>query len=122
MTLLTGIDLMEIARIERAVTSRGERFLRRVYSHDELERYRGKPHSLAARFAAKEAVMKILDNGNTWLRFRDIEVLSEPGGRPYIRLRGKAAVEAARLGIGQMSVSLSHSREYAVASVVAATD
>jgi holo-[acyl-carrier protein] synthase len=109
MTQYIGIDIIEIARIEKAISRWGEPFLRRIYTDAELERYRRKPASLAARFAGKEAVMKLLGT--------DIETLSHPSGKPVLNLYGGARSHAAKLGIEEIAVSLSHSREYAIVSV-----
>jgi holo-[acyl-carrier protein] synthase len=112
-----GVDIIEINRIERAVTRWGDAFLDRVYTPAEKQNYRHRPESLAARFAAKEAVVKAL--GCKELVYRDIEIVSEPGQRPEVKLYGRAKAIAAELGISDLAVSLSHSRDYAVAVVSA---
>ena len=109
-----GIDIIEIGRIEKAITRWGERFLRRVYTGPELERYCKKPSSLAARFAGKEAVIKALGRRTGW---KEIEILSDPRGKPLVHLYGKAQNRANKLGLENLAISLSHSREYAVACV-----
>jgi len=109
-----GVDIIEVRRIDGAVRRWGERFLARVFTPAEVELCRRRPGSLAARFAAKEAVMKALGGAQRW---REIEVLSGARGRPVLRLRGNARARARRLGL-ELAVSLSHCREYAVASVV----
>jgi holo-[acyl-carrier protein] synthase len=114
-----GVDIIEIVRIKEAVNNWGETFLRRVYTDAELAAYRHKPSSLAARFAGKEAVMKLLGTGSMGVNWREVETLSHPGGRPLINLYGKAQSKADELGIKEIAVSLSHSREYAVACVSA---
>lgn len=114
-----GLDIIEIARIEQALGRWGERFLRRVYTQGELRICRGRASALAARFAAKEAVMKALGAGTQGVGWRDIEVLSNPDGKPLVYLRGRARKKAEKLGLGEIAISLSHSREYAIASVVA---
>jgi holo-[acyl-carrier protein] synthase len=111
-----GTDIIEIGRIRRAVERRGERFLRRVYTEAELELCGGKAPSLAARFAGKEAVMKLL--GAKGISWQDIEILAEPNGRPSVTLRGGAQRRAASQGIRDIDISLSHCREYAVAAAV----
>ena len=116
-----GVDIVEIARIKKAVLRWGERFLRRVYTEPELRMYRDKPSSLAARFAGKEAVVKSLGNQTGGVSWRDIEILSDPDGRPAVHLYGRAQNQADGLGLGRFAVSLSHSREYAVAFVVGET-
>ncbi len=111
-----GIDIIEIERIKRAITRWGESFLKRVYTEPELELYRKKPASLAARFAGKEAVIKTLQARG--IDLREIEILSEPDGRPLVRLYGRAEKQAAELGLTHLAISLSHSREYAIACAV----
>lgn len=128
--LYTGVDLIEIARIARAIDRWGERFLRRVYTPAELSAYRARLPSLAARWAAKEAAAKLLGAGLRGLggadanpdgavAWTEIEVLSDPQGRPTLRLYGRAAARSQALGLTQIAISLSHTREYAIASVVA---
>ena len=112
-----GIDIIEIARIEKAITRWGEAFLHRVYTDAELERYHKNSSSLAARFACKEAVMKLLGAGIYCIPLRDIETLSHPGGKPLVNLYGRALNKADELGLKEIAVSLSHSREFAIASV-----
>jgi holo-[acyl-carrier protein] synthase len=110
------VDIVEISRIEEAVASRGESFLKRVYTPAEVERYRKKMPSLAARFSAKEAVIKAL--ACKTLPLTDIEILSAPDGKPVLSLHGKAKQRAAEIGLTALDLSLSHSRDYAVACVV----
>jgi len=117
MAHYTGIDIIEIARIKKAVARWGEPFLRRVYTDSELKLYREKPASLAARFACKEAVMKLLGTGRRGIHWREIETLSHPSGKPLLNLYGNAQSKAGELGIKEIAVSLSHSKEYAIASV-----
>lgn len=114
-----GIDIMEIARIKRAITRRGENFLKRVYTEPELELYRRKPASLAARFAGKEAVIKALQTKG--IGTKEIEILSDPDGRPLVQLYGKAKRQADDLGLAHLAISLSHSKEYAIACAVGKT-
>ncbi|MEE8318162.1 MAG: holo-ACP synthase [Dehalococcoidales bacterium] len=116
MTLYTGIDIIEIGRIRQVIDRWGETFLRRIYTEAELEKYAGKPASLAARFACKEAVMKLLGTGRNGVGWREIETLSHPGGKPLVNLYGRAQSKADELGISEIAVSLSHSKEYAIAS------
>ncbi|HEU5103447.1 MAG TPA: holo-ACP synthase [Roseiflexaceae bacterium] len=130
--LYTGIDLIEIERIARAVERWGDRFLDRVYTPAELERYRARTSSLAARWAAKEAVSKLLGVGlrglggagrqEQALAWTEIEVLSDREGRPTLALHGRAAERAQALGLGLVALSLSHTREHAIASAVALAD
>ena len=112
-----GVDIIEIARIEKAVARWGERFLHRIYTDSELRLYRKKPSSLAVRFASKEAVMKLLGTGRKGVGWREIETLSHPSGKPWLNLCGRAQIEAKRLGLKEIAISLSHSKEYAIALV-----
>jgi holo-[acyl-carrier protein] synthase len=116
-----GVDIIEIARLERAIGRWGEGFLQRVYTDPELRLYRKKPSSLAARFAAKEAVIKALGKPNGVASLREIEILSDPNGKPLVNLYGKAKNQAQGLGLDKLAISLSHSREYAIAFVVGET-
>lgn len=119
--LRTGVDLIEVARIEAAVARHGERFLRRVYTAQELADSAGRPPSLAARFAAKEAAAKALGCGIGDVAWTEIEVVSGPDRQPALRLHGAAARLAGQLGLPAWSVSLSHTRTHALAFVAALT-
>ena len=112
-----GVDIIEIARLEKAIARWGEGFLRRVYTDPELKLYRKKLSSLAARFAAKEAVIKALGKPTRGVSLREIEILSDPGGRPVVNLYGKAQNQAHDLGLDKLAISLSHFKEYAIAMV-----
>ena len=123
MIVGTGIDLCEIARIQRATEVHGERFLQRIYTGAERAYCQRKRHtaaeSLAARFAAKEAGAKALGTGIArGVGWQDIEVTHLSGGRPTLLLHGRAAARAATLGVTAVHLSLSHGRDLAVASVV----
>ncbi len=85
-----GTDIIEIERVKHVLNRYGERFLNRVFTKDELEIYGHLPHALAASFASKEAVMKLLGTGNRGVAWREIETLNHPSGKPYIRLNGRA--------------------------------
>jgi len=113
-----GVDIIEIPRIARAIDRLGERFLRRIYTDRELQRYRNRVPSLATRFAAKEAIMKVLGTGFRGLSWQEIEILSAPSGKPVVHLHGKARTRAEALGIRSVTVSLSDSKEYAVAMAI----
>ena len=113
-----GIDIIEIARIQRAMDRWGESFLHRVYTEPELKLCRKNSSPLAVRFAGKEAVMKALGTGTKGISWREIEILAEPSGKPFVHLYGKAQDKADGLGLDKLAISLSHSREYAVAFVV----
>jgi holo-[acyl-carrier protein] synthase len=116
-----GTDIIEIERIHQTIERFGDRFLNRVYTKDELRIYGHHAHSLAASFASKEAVMKLLGTGNRGVAWREIETLYHPSGKPLIRLNGRAKKEADKLGIKEIDVSLSHSRAYATATAIGAT-
>jgi holo-[acyl-carrier protein] synthase len=113
-----GTDIIEIERIRQAIERWGDRFLLRVYTETELRLYGQRPHSLATSFASKEAVMKLLGTGNRGVAWREIETLYHPSGKPFIRLNGRAKKVADRLGIKEIDVSLSHSRDYATATAI----
>lgn len=124
MVLRTGIDLIEVARIRRAVEQHGERFLARIYTDCERAdcgaiTSPGRFPSLAARFAAKEAAAKALGTGIGRVRWVDIEVVCDENDCPSLILHGAAAELAGELSLTQWAVSLSHTHEHAVAVVVA---
>lgn len=119
--LRTGVDIVEIERVRSAIDAHGERFLRCVYTEAERACCGDRVESLAARFAAKEAVAKALGvgiwrEGVTWT---DIEVLRDARGAPALHLHGAAATLAAEQGLVTWSLSLSHHRTQAVAFVIA---
>jgi holo-[acyl-carrier protein] synthase len=114
----TGVDIIEIERIERALAKFGERFLGRVYTPLEAAFCRGRVSELAARFAAKEAVMKALGTGARGVAWREIEVLPNHRGNPLVSLHGRAAKREELNGLKELDISLSHSRDFAVAFVV----
>jgi holo-[acyl-carrier protein] synthase len=119
--LRTGVDLIEIERVEDAVARYGDRFLDRVFTPGERLACHGRAQSLAGRFAAKEAVAKALGTG-IWrqgISWTDIELLRADSGAPTLVLHGAAAARADSLGIAHWSVSLSHNRTQAIAVVVA---
>ena len=122
MIVGTGIDIAEVPRIAHAISRFGDRFLQRVFTEGEISYCDAKANRVeryAARFAAKEAGMKALGTGwNHGVRFRDIEVRRQPGGRPTIAFHGKAAEFAAKLGAVNVSLSLSHTAEQAIAQVI----
>jgi holo-[acyl-carrier protein] synthase len=113
-----GVDIVEIERIEKALARHGERMLGRVYTSLEVAFCRGRASELAARFAAKEAVMKALGTGARGVAWREIEVLPNHRGKPLVYLHGRAAARAERIGLTALDISMSHSREFAVAFVV----
>jgi holo-[acyl-carrier protein] synthase len=122
MIVGTGVDITEVKRIQAAVERFGQRFLKRVFTPAELRYCMAKPNAserLAARFAAKEAGMKAigtgLRHGVTW---QDVEVVRFPRQRPELQFHGKAAEFAARLGCKCTHLSLSHTKEQAIAHVI----
>jgi len=122
MVIGVGTDLAEIARIQQSITRFGDRFLQRIFTLAEIEycqRKKNAAESFAARFAAKEAAAKALgtgiSHGISWL---EIEVAREPQGRPFLLLTGRAAQRAQQIGVTRTSLSLTHSRETALAVVV----
>lgn len=117
-----GVDIIEIERIERALARWGDRFLNRVYTPAEVVYSRGRVSELAARFAAKEAVSKALGTGMQGISWREMEILGDERGKPLVRLHGRAQARAEYLGFTELDISLSHSRENAVAIVVAIED
>ena len=121
MTHYIGTDIIEIARVRQAIDRWGERFLRRIYTEPELNLYSHRPHSLAARFASKEAVMKLLGAKDKGMSWQDIETLTYPDGRPMLKLYGRAQSEASNLGIKEIVISLAHSRDYAMAAAIGTT-
>ena len=118
MLLIVGVDIIEIPRIRRVFEQYGDRFLHRIYTTREIAYCRGRAPQLASRFAAKEATMKALGTGVRGIHWRDIEVVRGRGQAPRIELHGTAQARAERLGLTDIALSLSHSREFAVASVV----
>jgi holo-[acyl-carrier protein] synthase len=122
--LSVGVDLVELDRIQRAVERHGERFLARIYTPEELARYRQRLPELAARFAAKEAVSKALGVGlnhisSHGIAWQEVEVLPDALGKPLLRLSGHAQALAEKQGLRSWAISLSHGRDYAIALVVA---
>ncbi len=120
MLLRTGVDLIEIARIEEVVRRHGRHYLQRVYTEAELKQAGRQVESLAGRFAAKEAVAKTLGTGIGEVAWKDIEILGDEQNAPTLNLYGAAASKAKQLGLSSWSISISHSTSHAVALAVAA--
>jgi len=122
MIVGTGIDIAEVRRIRQAIERFGDRFLHRIFTASEMRYCDSKANRMeryAARFAAKEASMKALGTGwNHGVRWRDCEVTRLPGGRPTIVFHGVAAEFAARLGVKNAALSISHTTEQAIAQVI----
>lgn len=123
MILGTGTDLMEISRVRRSIERFGDRFLHRVYTAQEIAYCRRKVHnaaeSFAARFSAKEAAAKALGTGIArGVSWTEIEVRRSPGQRPTVHFSGRAAECAETMGVRRSHLSLSHSRDFAIATVI----
>jgi holo-[acyl-carrier protein] synthase len=112
----TGVDIVEIGRVAELLRRHGDRFRTRVYTDREWEESGGRTESLAARFAAKEAVIKAL--GRREPALREIEVVRPPWSRPRLLLSGRAAEIAHEQSVQELSLSLSHTHDHAVAMVV----
>jgi holo-[acyl-carrier protein] synthase len=122
--LTVGVDLVTIARLERVLQRYRDRFLERVFTPAEITYCQGRTAELAARFAAKEAASKALGVGMRMIArdgidWRDVEVIGDSRGKPLIHLYGRAAERAGELGLTEWAISLSHTREHAIAFVVA---
>lgn len=113
-----GVDIIEIDRVEDVIRRHGDRFLKRIYTPDEIAHCRGRVAELAARFAAKEAVMKALGTGVRGVSWKDIEVLPNRRGKPLVFLYGRGAERAKTIELRGLEISLTHSKLYAIASVV----
>jgi holo-[acyl-carrier protein] synthase len=117
-----GLDIAEVDRIEAAIKRHGAPFLERIYTVREVaycERHKNKFERYAARFAAKEAAMKALGTGwRDGVRWRDIEVARQPSGKPTLHLEGVAQDFAARLGVKNISLTITHSGNLALAEVI----
>lgn len=117
-----GVDIAEVARIRSTIEKRGEAFLRRIYTPGEIaycERFKNKFERYAGRFAVKEAAMKALGTGwSRGVRWVDLEVIREQSGRPTLVIQGKAGKIAARLGVKNIAVSITHTAEQAWAQVI----
>jgi holo-[acyl-carrier protein] synthase len=117
-----GIDIAEVARVKAAIERHGETFLRRIYTAKEqeyCERFKNKYERYAGRFAAKEAAMKALGTGwSRGVRWVDVEVVRERGGRPTMKLAGEAAHIADRLNVKNIVLSITHTADQAFAQVI----
>lgn len=119
MKLSTGVDLVEIERIRDAIERHGDKFVARIFTEAEQRACNGRVPSLAARFAAKEAVSKALGCGIGDVGWLDIEVIGDENNAPRLYLHGAGEQLAKKLGLTKWSVSLSHTHEHAIALVVA---
>lgn len=110
-----GIDIIKVERIRDTLARFGSRFSHRVLTPAEQRYVRDRPETMAGRWAAKEAVSKVLGLGVRGIGWRDIEVERLPTGAPAVRLHGRAAARAEQLGMGRIALSISHESDYAVA-------
>jgi holo-[acyl-carrier protein] synthase len=110
-----GIDIIKVSRIRDSIARFGRRFPLRVLTESEDRYVRDRPETFAGRWAAKEAVSKVLGLGVRGIGWRDIEIERLPTGQPNVRLHGRAAARAEQLGMGRIAVSITHEAEYAVA-------
>jgi holo-[acyl-carrier protein] synthase len=118
-TLRSGVDIIEVDRIDNAILRHGQRFFDRFYTSQELIDSDGQTPSLAARFAAKEAVAKALGTGIGQVAWKDIEVVTGPRREPMLKLHGQAQELASSMGLTDWAISLSHTEQHAVAVAVA---
>lgn len=116
----TGVDMIEVERIDRAILRHGERFFDRFFTDQELIDAAGSTPALAARFAAKEAVSKALGTGIGDVGWKEIEIVYGERRQPELRLHGSARRTARALGLRAWAISLSHTHEHAIAMAVAA--
>ena len=119
MILRSGIDTIEISRLDEIRPAIRERFIQRVFTPIEIEQAHDRTEMLSGLFATKEAVSKALGTGISAVHWRDIEIIHLPTGQPTVRLHSMAAKVAQELGLTQWSVSISHDRDKAVAMAVA---
>jgi holo-[acyl-carrier protein] synthase len=117
--LSVGVDMIEISRIERAISRHGDRFYARFFTSQEREFCNDRPERLAGRFAVKEAVGKALGTGIGDVNWTDIEVVCDGRGKPELVLHNQAEALAAQLGLHQWSISLSHTETHAIGFAVA---
>ena len=119
MNLHSGIDIIEISRLDQVNPAIRRRFIKRVYTQAEIEQARNRSDSLTGLFAAKEAVSKALGTGIGYVHWQDIEIIHLPSGQPTVKLHGNARLVAEQKGLSTWSVSISHDREKVVAMAVA---
>jgi holo-[acyl-carrier protein] synthase len=110
-----GVDIIKVDRIRATLARFGSRFSARVLTQAERRYVRERPETMAGRWAAKEAVSKVLGLGVRGIGWQEIEIERLPTGQPAVRLHGRAAARADRLGMERVAVSISHEADYAVA-------
>ena len=121
MIVGTGVDIIEVERIKKALDEWGDRFLERVFTQREMDYANTKKfshESLAARFACKESVLKAFGDMQTGIQLKEIEVLNDPKGKPEIVLHGEAKEFAAKNRLDNIIVSMSHTSNYAVSNAI----
>jgi len=119
VNVAVGIDIIEVGRVRKVLEKHGERFLKRVYTINEVQQCRGKVTRLAGRFAAKEAISKALGTGLRGVTWREMEVVQLRSGRPTVTLRGNARRRAELLGLSAFDVSIADLAEFSIAIAVA---
>ncbi len=121
-TKAIGVDAVEVARIRALLAERGRAFKKKVFTRDELSIFEGAPDAhihIAGRFAAKEAVLKVLGTGlGQGVHWRDVEVLADGDGVPVVHLHGKAGDRARLLGIDRILLSITHTADLAMATAL----
>lgn len=117
--LTSGIDMIEISRIEAAIARHGDRFFRRFFTEQERNFCAGRASSLAGRFAVKEAVAKAMGTGIGDFNWTDIEVVCDGRGRPELVLHNRALELASTMGLETWSISMSHTRTHAIGLAMA---
>ncbi len=115
----SGIDIVNVNRVEQALKRWGDRFKKRIYTEKEVLYCRGKMSEFAARFAAKEAISKALGTGLRGISWREMEIVHDRRGKPLVNLYGRAKARAEELGLISFEISLSHTDDLAIAFVVA---
>lgn len=120
--LTTGVDLIEVARIERAAARHGDRFYHRFFTQQEIDFCQGRATSLAGRFAVKEAVAKAMGTGIGDFNWTDIEIVCDGRGKPELVLHNRAKHLAQEKGLHSWSISLSHTDTHAMGMAVALSD
>ena len=122
MEMAVGIDVIVISRVAKVLERHPQRFLARIFTPEEVAFCRGRVHELAARFAAKEAVMKALGTGARGLAWREIEILPNRRGKPLVYLHGLAKQRGETIGLRGVDISLTHEGDLAIAAVVGMAD
>ena len=122
MIIGLGTDIVEIVRIGEMIDRHGESFLNRIYTEEEIRYCQKRKHcneAFAGRWAAKEAIMKVLGTGFVrGIGWQDIEVLAEKNGKPFVKMTGGAGEHARRIGIDEVLITISHCRTYATATAI----